>query len=32
MNDTADVFRGRIDPMIDLRLPLAVLGSRMPLH
>jgi len=25
-----DFFRGRIDPMIDLRLPVAVLASRMP--
>jgi len=30
MSDTADFFRGRIDQMIDLRHPLAVLGSRMP--
>ena len=30
MSDTGDFFRGRIDQMIDLRHPLAVLGSRMP--
>jgi IS5 family transposase len=30
MSDTADFFRGRIDQMIDLRHPLAVLGARMP--
>lgn len=30
MSDTADFFRGRLDQMIDLRHPLAVLGSRMP--
>jgi IS5 family transposase len=30
MSDTADFFRGRIDQMIDLRHPLAVLGTRLP--
>ena len=30
MSDTADFFCGRIDQMIDLRHPLAVLGARMP--
>ena len=30
MSDTADFFRGRLDHMIDLRHPLAVLASRMP--
>jgi IS5 family transposase len=30
MSDTADFFRGRIDQMIDLRHPLAVLAARMP--
>jgi IS5 family transposase len=30
MSDTGDFFRGRIDQMIDLRHPLAVLGARMP--
>jgi IS5 family transposase len=30
MNDTADFFRSRLDQMIDLRHPLAVLASRMP--
>jgi len=29
MSDTADFFRGRLDQMIDLRHPLAVLGARM---
>ena len=27
---TADFFRARLDTMIDLRHPLAVLGTRMP--
>ena len=27
MSDTADFFRGRIDQMIDLKHPLAVLGA-----
>jgi IS5 family transposase len=30
MTDTADFFRSRLDQMIDLRHPLAVLASRMP--
>jgi IS5 family transposase len=30
MSDTADFFRSRLDQMIDLRHPLAVLSSRMP--
>ena len=30
MTDAADFFRGRLDQMIDLRHPLAVLASRMP--
>jgi hypothetical protein len=30
MCDTADFFRSRLDQMIDLRHPLAVLSSRMP--
>lgn len=30
MSDTADFFRSRLDQMIDLRHPLAVLASRMP--
>jgi IS5 family transposase len=30
MIDASDFFRGRIDQMIDLRHPLAVLASRMP--
>ncbi len=30
MRDTADFFRSRLDQMIDLRHPLAVLASRMP--
>ena len=30
MSDTADFFRSRLDRMIDLRHPLAVLASRMP--
>jgi len=30
MSDTADFFRSRLDQMIDLRLPLALLSSRMP--
>jgi len=29
--DTDDFFRARLDTMIDLRYPLAVLASRMPL-
>lgn len=30
MSNTADFFRSRLDQMIDLRHPLAVLASRMP--
>lgn len=30
MSDTADFFRSRLDQMIDLRHPLAVLASRLP--
>ena len=30
MSETADFFRSRLDQMIDLRRPLAVLSSRMP--
>ena len=30
MSDTADFFRSRLDQMIDLRHPLAVLSTRMP--
>jgi hypothetical protein len=30
MTQVNDFFRSRIDQMIDLRLPLAVLASRMP--
>ena len=30
MSETADFFRSRLDQMIDLRRPLAVLASRMP--
>ncbi len=30
MSDVADFFRSRLDQMIDLRHPLAVLASRMP--
>ncbi len=30
MSDSADFFRSRLDQMIDLRHPLAVLASRMP--
>ena len=30
MSDTGDFFRGRIDQMIDLRHPLAVLSARIP--
>jgi IS5 family transposase len=30
MSDTVDFFRSRLDQMIDLRHPLAVLSSRMP--
>jgi IS5 family transposase len=30
MSDTADFFRGRIDQIIDLKHPQAVLGARMP--
>lgn len=30
MSDTADFFRSRLDQMIELRHPLAVLASRMP--
>jgi IS5 family transposase len=30
MTDAADFFRSRLDQMIDLRHPLAVLASRMP--
>ena len=29
MSDTADFFRSRLDQMIDLRHPLAVLSSRL---
>ncbi len=30
MSDAADFFRSRLDQMIDLRHPLAVLASRLP--
>ena len=30
MTDTADFFRSRLDQMIELRHPLAVLASRIP--
>jgi hypothetical protein len=30
MSETADFFRVRLDQMIDLRHPLAVLANRMP--
>ena len=30
MSDTADFFRSRLDQMIELRHPLAVLASRLP--
>ncbi|MFN9503897.1 MAG: IS5/IS1182 family transposase, partial [Rubrivivax sp.] len=30
MTEAADFFRSRLDQMIDLRHPLAVLASRMP--
>jgi IS5 family transposase len=30
MSITADFFRNRLDQMIDLRHPLAVLANRMP--
>jgi IS5 family transposase len=30
MSETADFFRARLDQMIDLRHPLAVLANRMP--
>ena len=30
VGQTADFFRARIDAMIDLRHPLAVLGTRLP--
>ena len=30
MTDAADFFRSRLDQMIDLRHPLAILASRMP--
>jgi hypothetical protein len=30
MSDAADFFRSRVDQMIDLRHPLAVLASRLP--
>ena len=30
MTDEVDFFRSRLDQMIDLRHPLAVLASRMP--
>ena len=30
MGETLDFFRGRLDSMIDLQLPLAVLGMRLP--
>ena len=30
MGETRDFFRGRLDSMIDLQHPLAVLGTRLP--
>ena len=30
MGETLDFFRGRLESMIDLQHPLAVLGTRLP--